>query len=121
MGPHPKPAFFVGSSRDDLRKFPDEVRTAFGFAIFTAQEGARVPNVKPLKGLVPGAGVLEVLEDFDRNTYRLVYTVRFADAVYVLHAFQKKSKTGIKTPKHEVDLIRARYAEAKAHCEGSKK
>ena len=64
---------------------------------------------------------MEIVEDFDGNTYRVVYTVKFADAVYVLHAFQKKSKHGIKTPKHEIDLIRARFAEAKAHYEGSKK
>ena len=83
--------------------------------------GAGPPKAKPLKGIIPGAGVLEIAEDFDRNTYRVVYTVRFADAVYVLHAFQKKSRHGIKTPKHEIDLIRTRFAEAKAHYEGSKK
>jgi phage-related protein len=119
--PSPKPARFIGSSREDLRRFPDDVRTEFGYAIFAAQEGGKAPKAKPLKGIVPGAGVLEIVEDFDGNTYRVVYTVKFADAVYVLHAFQKKSKHGIKTPKHEIDLIRARFAEAKAHYEERKK
>ena len=117
---NPKPARFIGSSREDLRRFPEDVRTEFGYAIFAAQEGGKAPKAKPLKGIVPGAGVLEIVEDFDGNTYRVVYTVKFADAVYVLHAFQKKSKHGIKTPKHEIDLIRARFAEAKAHYEGRK-
>ena len=118
---NPKPARFMGSSRDDLRRFPEDVRTEFGYAIFAAQEGGRAPKAKPLKGIVPGAGVLEIVEDFDGNTYRVVYTVKFADAVYVLHAFQKKSKHGIKTPKHEIDLIRARFAEAKADYEERRK
>ena len=116
-----KRARFIGSSREDHRRFPEDVRTEFGYASFAAQEGGKAPKAKPLKGIVPGARVLEVVEDFDGNTYRVVYTVKFADAVYVLHAFQKKSKHGIKTPKHEVDLIRARFAEAKAHYEGSKR
>jgi phage-related protein len=119
--PSPKPARFMGSSREDLRRFPDDVRTEFGYAIFAAQEGGKAPKAKPLKGIVPGAGVLEIVEDFDGNTYRVVYTVKFADVVYVLHAFQKKSKHGFKTPKHEIDLIRARFAEAKAHYEERKK
>jgi phage-related protein len=117
----PKPARFVGSSREDLRRFPDDVRTEFGYAIFVAQEGGRAPKAKPLKGISPGAGILEIVEDFDGNTYRVVYTVKFADAVYVLHAFQKKSKHGIKTPKYEIELIRARFAEAKADYDGRKK
>ncbi len=119
--PKPKPARFIGSAREDLRRFPEDVRTEFGYAIFAAQEGGKAPKAKPLKGIVPGAGVLEIVEDFDGNTYRVVYTVKFADAVYVLHAFQKKSKHGIKTPKHEIDLIRARFAEAKADYEERKK
>ncbi len=90
--PKPKPARFIGSAREDLRRFPEDVRTEFGYAIFAAQEGGKAPKAKPLKGIVPGAGVLEIVEDFDGNTYRVVYTVKFADAVYVLHAFQKKSK-----------------------------
>jgi phage-related protein len=121
MEPKPKPAMFMGSAREDLRPFPLDVRTEFGYAIFAAQEGGKAPKAKPLKGIIPGAGVLEIVEDFDRNTYRVVYTVKLSDAVYVLHAFQKKSKQGIKMPRHEIDLIRARFAEAKAHSEGRKK
>ena len=119
--PKLKPARFIGSSREDLRRFPEDVRTEFGYAIFVAQAGGKAPKAKPLKGIVQGAGVLEIVEDFDGNTYRVVYTVKLADAVYVLHAFQKKSKQGIKTPKHEIDLIRARFAEAQALHEGRKK
>ena len=119
--PKTKPAIFLGSSREDLREFPEEVRTEFGYAIVAAQEGGKAPKAKPLKGIIPGAGILEIVEDFDRNTYRVVYSVKFADFVYVLHAFQKKSKHGIKTPKHEIDLIRARFAEAKADYEERKK
>ena len=119
--PKAKPAIFLGSSKEDLREFPEEVRTEFGYAIFAAQEGGKAPKAKPLKGIIPGAGILEIVEDFDRNTYRAVYTVKFAGFVYVLHAFQKKSKQGIKTPKHEIDLIRARFAEAKADYEERKK
>ena len=121
MEPKPKPVIFVGSAREDLRQFPEDVLTEFGYGIFVAQEGGKAPKAKPLKGIVPGAGVLEIVEDFDRNTYLVVYTVKFSDAVYVLHAFQKKSKQGIKTPRREIDLIRARFAEAKAHYEGRKK
>ncbi len=113
--PKAKPAIFLGSSKEDLREFPEDVRTEFGYAIFVAQEGGKAPKAKPLKGIIPGAGILEIVEDFDRNTYRVAYTVKFAEFVYVLHAFQKKSKQGIKTPKHEIDLVRARFAEAKAH------
>ena len=119
--PSLKPARFIRSAREDLRRFPEDVRTEFGYAIFAAQAGGKAPKAKPLKGIVPGSGVLEIVEDFDGNTYRVVYTVKFPDALYVLHAFQKKSRHGIKTPKHEIDLIRARFAEAKAHYERRKK
>ena len=79
-----------------------------GFALFQAQNGLKHADAKPLAGF-GGASVLEVLEDHDGNTYRAVYTVRFANAVYVLHAFQKKSKKGIATPKQDIDLIKARF------------
>ena len=85
-----------------------------GYALFRAQEGKKAPTAKPLKGIVKGAGVLEIVEDDDGSTYRVVYTVRFADVVYVLHAFKKKSKRGAGTPKHEVDLVRQRYEAARA-------
>jgi phage-related protein len=103
----PKPVEWIGSSLKDLRAFPEVVRETMGFALYLAQIGDKHVAAKPLKGFT-GAGVLEVVEDFDGDTFRAVYTVRFASAVYVLHVFQKKSKTGIKTPKSEIDLVRRR-------------
>src|SRR5690349_25176764 len=88
---------WCGTSLKEVRKFPDEVRDVIGYGIFLAQTGRKHPNAKPLAGF-GGAGVLEIIDDFDGDTYRCVYTVRFSDAVYVLHAFQKKSKKGIETP-----------------------
>ena len=90
---------------------PDEVQQVFGFALYNAQIGLMHPAAKPLKGF-GSAGVLEVVEDRRGNAYRAVYTVRFANAVYVLHCFQKKSRRGIATPKQELDLIRERLKEA---------
>lgn len=98
---------WIGSSRADLREFPSEVRHEIGFALYRAQEGARHADAKPLQGF-GGAGVLEVVEDFDGDTYRAVYTVRLASAVYVLHAFQKKSKKKGQTTKQDIALIRGR-------------
>jgi len=112
-----KPVVWIGSARENLRSFPAEVRHVMGTALYLAQTGGKHPSAKPLKQIVKGAGVLEVIEDHDSDTYRTVYTVKFAGVVYVLHAFQKKSKKGIKTPQHEVDLIRSRYQLAKAHHE----
>jgi phage-related protein len=108
-----KPLRWIGSAREDLKEFPAPVRQIMGTALYLAQTGGKHLSAKPLKGIVKGAGVLEVVDDHDANTYRTIYTVRFADAVYVLHAFQKKSKKGIKTPLHEIDLIRARYEKAR--------
>jgi phage-related protein len=90
----------MGSSRKDLKAFPDLVQDACGFALWLAQTGRKHPNAKPLRGF-KGAGVLEIVENREGNTYRAIYTVRFAKAVYVLHAFQKKSKKGIQTPRYE--------------------
>jgi phage-related protein len=109
-----KPLWWVGSSLDDLRAFPKGVRTAFGQALFDAQRGEKHPAAKPLKGF-GGAGVLEIVEDDAAGTYRAIYTVRLADVIYVLHAFQKKSKTGIKTPAAELDKVRRRLHEAERH------
>ena len=106
-----KPCIFVGSSRKELSFLPEEVRRHFGHALFEAQSGREAIGVKPLKGF-GGRGVLEVLEDHEGSTYRAVYTVRFATAVYVLHAFQKKSKSGIATPKHVIDLVASRLKDA---------
>src|SRR5271156_3608391 len=103
----PKQLVWVGSSRRDLRAFPPAVRRTFGVALFAAQLGETPPEAKPLKGF-GGAGVLELIEDHRGDTYRAVYTVRFAAKIYVLHTFQKKSKHGIATPQKEIELIRAR-------------
>lgn len=102
-----KPLVWIGSAKRDLLAMPDAVQQVFGFALYAAQSGGRHPAAKPLKGF-GSAGVLEVVEDWSGNTYRAVYTVRFAHAVYVLHCFQKKSKRGIETPQREIDLIRER-------------
>jgi len=111
---------FVGSSRRDLKAFPDEVRQEVGQALFEVQLGLHPKAAKPLKGF--GSGVLEIRDRHDGDAYRAVYTVRFDDAVYVLHAFQKKSASGIATPKRHLDLIRQRLHEAerihKARKEG---
>jgi phage-related protein len=114
-----KPLDFIGSSRQDLRRFPKEVRIVIGTALNTAQLGGKHPAAKPLKGF-GGAGVLEIVDDFDSETYRAVYTVKFANIVYVLHAFQKKSRKGIETPKAEIDLVRRRYKSAEAAYRESK-
>jgi phage-related protein len=102
---------WVGASLRDLRSFPRPVRTDIGHALFTAQEGKTDPAAKPLKGF-GGASVLEIVASHRGSTWRAVYTVRFHDAVYVLHAFQKKSTKGIATPPREIELIRQRLAEA---------
>ena len=94
---------------------PDEVQQIFGFALYNAQVGFLHPSAKPLEGF-GSAGILEVVEDWHGNTYRAVYTVRFAHAVYVLHCFQKKSKRGVETAKHDLDLIRERLKQAEAHA-----
>jgi phage-related protein len=104
----------MGSSRDDLRTFPDEVRRVIGVAINDAQDGEEHPSVKALKGF-GGRSVLEVIDDYDGDTYRAVYTVRFAAAVYVLHCFQKKSKKGGETPRHDVEVVKLRLKTAEAH------
>ena len=110
----PKPLFWIASSRDDLQAFPEEVKDVMGFALYEAQLGGKHVDAKPLKGF-GGAGVLEIVEDFSGNTYRAVYTVKFAGAVYVLDAFQKKSKKGAKTPKGDIDRIKGRLKIAEDH------
>lgn len=107
----PKPVRWIGSSKEDLKRFPEEVRRRVGGALWDAQIGLKAPYAKPLRGF-GGAGVLEVMDDFESDTYRAVYTVRFAGVVYVLHAFEKKSKRGIATPKPEMDLIQQRLKRA---------
>ncbi len=102
-----KPIVWVGSSLEDLRKLPKQVQREVGFALGMAQRGEKGLSVKPLKGF-GGASVLEVVENHVGNTYRAVYTVKFRDAIYVLHVFQKKSKKGIATPKTQMDVVRRR-------------
>jgi len=101
----------MGSSRDDLKSFPKEVRRDIGQALYTAQQGETDPAAKSLKGF-GGAKVMEIVDRHDTNTYRAVYTVQFAGKIYVLHAFQKKSKKGIATPQKDSELIRQRLAAA---------
>ena len=110
-----RPVRWIGSSRADVQKFPDDVKTDIGYALWIVQRGGHPPQAKPLRGIVTGAGVLELVERHEGDAYRVVYTVRFEKAVYVLHAFQKKSRKGIKTPQHEVDVIRERLKSAEAH------
>ncbi len=106
-----KPVRWIGSSLSDLRSCPRPVRVDIGQALFTAQKGETDPAAKPLKGF-GGASVLEIVASHHGNAWRAVYTVRFQDAIYVLHVFQKKSTKGIATPTREIDLIRRRLGEA---------
>ncbi len=114
-----RPLFWVGSSKRDYCEFPAKVQDNLGFELFLAQTGQHPPSAKPLKGF--GSGVLELVEDYDGDTYRAVYAVRFKEAVYVLHAFQKKSKRGIATPRSDIELIRRRLRDAESHHLGSLK
>jgi phage-related protein len=106
----PKPLIWMGDSLETLQAFPEDVKDELGFALFEAQTGKKHIKAKPLKGF--GAGVLEVVSDHRGDTFRSVYTVRLAGRVYVLHAFQKKSKTGIATPKAETELVKNRLKRA---------
>jgi phage-related protein len=113
---------WVGSSKKDLCAFPEEVRRFFGHALDVAQRGGRHQSVKTMRGF-SGAGVLELVEDDAGGTYRAVYTVRYREAVFVLHCFQKKSRCGTATPLEEMDIVRARLklAETLAKELGSEK
>ncbi len=114
MNPTSKPLEWIASSLDDLKDFPEDVKQAVGYALYLAQCGEKHSKVKPLKGF-RGASVLEVIENFDGDTYRAVYTVKFEEVVYVLHVFQKKSKRGIATPKQEIERIETRLKRAEEH------
>jgi phage-related protein len=113
-----KPIEWIGSSLKDLRTFPEEAKDVIGVALDVAQQGEKHESAKPLQGF-GGAGVLEVIDDFDGDTYRAVYTVKLKGVVYVLHAFQKKSKKGISTPKEEIDLVKKRFKAAEEHYKGN--
>jgi phage-related protein len=106
-----KPAVFVGSSRKDLQAFPAVVRGELGQGLFEAQLGDYPYNAKPLKGM---SGVIEIRDDYRGDTYRAVYATRFEGVLYVLHAFQKKSTSGIATPQRHLDLVRQRLRDAEA-------
>ena len=115
-----KPLEWIASSKKNLLSMPTEVVDVIGYALHLAQNGGKHAQAKPLKGF-GSAGVLEVVEDDDGNTYRAVYTVRFSNAIYVLHCFQKKSHRGIATPEQDLDLIRDRLKLAQQHAEGVEK
>jgi phage-related protein len=107
-----KPLRWIGSSHKDLKSFPPKVRSDIGYALYAAQNGDTDPAAEPMKGFGGGASVMEIVAPFAGDTWRAVYTVRFKGVVYVLHAFQKKSKSGRATPKKEIDLIHHRLAAA---------
>jgi phage-related protein len=108
-----KPVEWVGSALEDLRGLPPDVQDVCGYALHQAQVGKHHPAAKRLRGEL--GGLVELVDDFDGDTYRAVYTVKFAGVIYVLHVFQKKSKHGIGTPRREIALIRERFQRAKAH------
>lgn len=105
-----RPLRWIASSKRDFQEFPTRVQNGLGFELYLAQTGQHPPSAKLMKGL--GGGIVELVDDFDGDTYRAVYTVRFVDAVYVLHAFKKKSKQGIKTPQPDIDLVKRRLKDA---------
>ena len=106
-----KQLVWLGSTLDELRACPEPIRQSLGYALELAQKGEKHESAKPLKGF-KGAGVLEIVANFDGDTWRAVYTVKIRDAIYVLHVFQKKSKSGIATPKRELHLIESRLRQA---------
>jgi phage-related protein len=114
-----KPVIWVGSSRRDLRGFPEPVQDHVGYALYVAQRGGKHRDTKALGGF-GGAGVVEIIKDYRGDTFRCVYTLRYAGAVYVLHAFQKKSKTGRETPRRDMELVRQRLHEAEQIARGMK-
>lgn len=109
------PLFWIGTSKSDLLALPEAVKDDIGTALSVAQFGGKHPSTKPWRG--QGPGVFEIVEDYRGNAYRAAYTVRFHGAVYVLHVFQKKSPTGIRTPKPDVELIARRLRSAQQHYE----
>lgn len=108
--PFLKPLIWVGSSLRDLREFPDLVQDRMGYALFVAQSGGRHRDAKALAGF-GSAGVLEIVNDYRGDTYRVIYTLRYTNAIYVLHVFQKKSKRGSETPRQDIGLLKQRLRE----------
>ena len=114
-----KPLVWVASCKKDLRSFPSDVQDVMGYALHLAQRGEKHPDAKPMKGF--GSGVLEVVDDYDGETYRAVYTVKYESVVYAVHAFQKKSKKAGETPKPELDRIEARLKVIEAQRQKERK
>jgi phage-related protein len=112
-----KPVIWVGSSPKDLSAFPEPVQDHMGYALYVAQRGGKHRDAKTLRGF-GGAAVVEVIKDFRGDTFRAVYTLRHAEAVYVLHAFQKKSKSGRATPRREMERIEQRLRQAEQIAAG---
>ena len=114
-----RPLKWLGNSLDNLKDFPKDVQKDMGDDLQTVQWGGTPDNAKHFKGI--GAGVYELVQRHDKNAYRAIYAVKLGEKIYVLHAFQKKSKKGIKTPQSDVDLIRRRYATAIMDAKGESK
>jgi phage-related protein len=114
-----KPVVWVGSTRKDLREFPEPVQDHMGYALYVAQQGGKHRDAKTLTGF-GGTGVVEIIKDYRGDTFRVVYTLRYQRAVYVLHAFQKKSKTGRETPRPDIELIKQRLREVERIARGGK-
>lgn len=110
-----RPIFWIAGCKKDLQQLPDEVKDTMGYALYLAQIGRKHPQAKPLKGF-HGAGILEIVDDDGCGTYRAVYCVQFKHAVYVLHAFQKKSSSGISTPQTDMEKVKARLKAAQQHA-----
>ncbi len=110
-----KPIIWIHASRKDLKEFPSEVQDEIGYALYVAQIGDKHPKAKPLKGF---PGIMQIRSDYASNTYRAVYTTKIGDTIYVLHAFEKKSKRGIETPKREIDQIKRRLKIAQDLAKG---
>ncbi len=113
-----KPIIWIGSSLKDLKEFPNEVQREIGYGLYQAQMNKKYHKTKPLKGF---NGVMEIVSEYDKDTYRGIYAYKFGENIYVLHAFKKKSKKGIKTPKEEIEVIRQRLKRAKELAEGELK
>lgn len=112
-----KTLVFIGSSRKDIRKFPNAVRDDVGFDLYEVQQGKTPDTAKSFKSL---SGVMELVERYDTDTFRVVYVAKLGEVVYVLHCFKKKSKQGIKTPKEDIEIIKQRYKQALALSKSGK-
>lgn len=119
MDNDPQQVIWIASSREALRAFPEQVKDAVGYALYRAQIAGKDEAARALRGF-GGAGVVEVIKDFAGDTYRAVYTVKFAGIVYVLHCFQKKSKRGAETPRRDLGLIQSRLRLATRDYEARK-